>query len=230
MKKIYKNIILIFSLGILCSCLPDSSAQNEIKIIHANIGGQDLYIPKQYVSFRHTSIGPEAALLQAWYPGSAIVPGNTKELWQQGQWWKNVMILASKRGPKKITFDEWAHKSTEHFEATEIVENEYGLIHRTQPKGANQDAYDLWTEEKNGEILSYITCSEKMTEISVPQCSQFMYWKDRLWLKIDYDARLLPEWKTIQNNIELMFISFEDHESSKEFAMRKLMEKNHAQP
>lgn len=221
-RMIYRKLILIFVLGVLCGCLP--SEQSEPEIIHAKLGTYELYIPKAYVKFRHTSIGNESALLQAWYPGSAIVPGDSSiELSKQGVWWKNVRILASKRN-STIPFDEFARKSTKYLDATEIVANEYGLIHYKQPAGYVQDKYDVWFEKVNGEIVSYITCTEQLTSTSVPQCSHEIFVDSKLWLKVSYDRRLLPEWKLIKTNVEDMFKSFQTPRSAREFIHLRMQE------
>lgn len=202
---------------ILTGCLPDGGRGGvSTEIVEAKIGDQVYYIPKAYLNFQHTSVGPDGFLLQAFYPGSAIVPGDVNELWKQDEWWKNVRILASKRH-SPISFDEFAQSSTAYLKASEIVGNEYGLIHQKQPEGVAQDQLDIWFEKKDQQIVSYVTCSEHLIENDFPQCSHDLFIGSKLWLKVTYDKRLLPKWKTVQNDVEEMLDSFQSPGTAREF-------------
>ena len=187
--------VLFFFVG---SCGEAQTSQ----IRHAKLGQTDLYIPSEYLKFRHTSIGPEAILIQAWYPGSAIVPSNDiNDLFKQGLWWKQVRVLLLLRRDANIDFDESSKKSTKHLHATALVGDEGGLMHYTQPPGAVQDLYDLWLEyNPEGKIISRTTCSEKIIKLDRPQCEMTLLFNKDISLGIAFDKKLLPEWKTIKNN------------------------------
>lgn len=219
-----KYSILLFCFFI-CGCLPDEAQNYEI--INAKLGDVTLYIPKEYVKFRHTSIGTESALLQAWYPGAAPVPGDdSTELWKQGIWWKNVMILVSMRHDTTIPFDKGTKSSIKYLRATEFAGDEYGLQHYTQaPDDHNQDLYDVWLEKDNDFIISRITCTEKISELSKPNCTHYFFWND-LSAKITFDRRFLSDWKTINQNVTSMLESFQSPESAQTFLRTQFENQN----
>lgn len=219
--KLCSFIILIFTFT-LAACDQGDKAQ----IYHAKIGEHDVYIPREYVRFGTTSIGTEAALLQTWYPGGAIVPGKLEDLWKKGENWKSVRVLINDLILDQ-SFDEFSKKSTPIFNATELVENQYGLVHMTQPQGKVKDHWDIWYEKEDGKNISYITCTEKITQTSVPQCMHNFFMSPGFSVTITYDKKLLPEWKTIQANVKSMVDSFRDPETSKESILERLQERNH---
>lgn len=228
-EKIFGALLCLFTAACVVFFLQPSQAKVvEPEIVHTKLGNSDLYIPKPYLRFGHTSIGPESILMQAWYPGSDVVPGqgdNLAELWQQGEGWKSVRILMSKKD-SSISFDEFFEKSTGYLEATELVGLEYGLIHKTQPQGAVKDKYDVWHDEKDGKILSHITCSEKITPTSRPQCSQFLFISPDVWMMISYHKELLPEWRTVQENVISLWKSFSSEKNSREFISARMRAEN----
>lgn len=207
-------LVIIVVAGGLLLISHRPSVPPEPELIHAKIGASELYIPKEYLKFRHTGVGAKSALLQAWYPGSAIAPGSSSlDLAKEGVWWKNISILVNER-LSDISFDNFARKSTEYLDATELVGDEYGMMHYTQPKGFVQDKYDVWLE-KNGELItSYITCSERLIESDIPQCTHKFFLDGGLRISISYDRRFLPEWKIIKSNVEDMFDSFRSREAA----------------
>ena len=213
-NKPMKKFLLTFCL-LLTACWPEPKPDYEV--VHARFGQVDLYIPKEYVKFRHTSIGTDSMLLQAWYPGAAPVPSNdSTELLKQGVWWKNVRILISLRPDESIPFAEATQGTLRFLKATEFVGNEFGLVHYTQPHNGNKDLYDVWLERSNGSISSRITCLDKLAEIDKPNCKHYFF-RGPFSLSVSYDRSLLPEWKTISRNVQGLFDSFHSPEESKEF-------------
>lgn len=215
-----RHILSILCIGLffsayLTACKP--SAHDEPEIVHARLGDQDLYIPKEYLKFRHTSVGTESALIQAWYPGSAVAPGNdSAELWKQGVWWKNVRILINYyKDPASV--EKLAESRMAHLKASYETGSEYGLIHYEQPEGSVKDHHDIWLEKQDKEILSFITCSEKLVESDFPQCRQYIKIRRTIWINATYDRRFLPEWKMIKQNIESMFESFRNEDTARDF-------------
>ncbi len=215
------NFLKIFL--ILCVCVLGGCERQEVYIRHANFGGHDLYIPSDYV-VGVGSIGTEAALLQAWYPGAAIVPGRMENQIDRGEYWKSVRILINYlRLPQ--SFDEFSKKTESSYKATEFVAEEYGLTHMTQPAGGNKDTKDVWYEKKGDEVASRITCTERILKTDVPQCRHSFFMASDLVIDINYEKKLLPEWKTIKTNVESMIESFRSSETSKEFILQRRQEK-----
>jgi hypothetical protein len=203
----------------LLSCLPFKAKEPEI--IHARLGQHELFIPKAYVGFRHTSVGNESALLVTWYPGSDIPPGNNGgELLRQGIWWKHVQILITANSAS-LDFDTVAKKSIDHLKATEFAGNEYGLAHYEQKSIPKNDKRDVWFELKEGKITAYITCSDVIGGPPVPHCSLYQS-IGPLRFEASFNRRLLPEWSTIRQNILEMIESFWSEESSINYVSERL--------
>ena len=222
------TVILVVAIGFSVPQLIKTNRGSSPQIIQARLGNVDLYIPKDYVRFGHTSIGTESALIQAWYPGATPVPGkgdNSTELWRQGLWGNNIRILLHSNPNIPLWENDRILKSLERLNATLMVGQEYGLLHKTQPEGKVQDAYDVWLEMNGNKIISYITCSDEWDrEWYYPQCSHYIElgYQDagkRVRAHISYDRRLLPEWKTIKDNVGAMFESFESQDTAKEFIL-----------
>ncbi len=219
-EKSAKVVLAIVLCGLLVSCLP--SKEKSSQIVHANLGGHDIYIPKDYLKFGHTSVGNESALLQAWYPGAAIPPGrDAAKLLKERIWWKNIMILISVIKPK-LPFSVTAPESVKYLKATELVGKEYGLIHMTQPEGGIKDNYDVWFEMRDNEVQSYITCSEKLGQKHYPQCNHWLRIEQNFSIQISYNRDLLPEWKKISDNVKSMFESFQSAETASEFLQKQI--------
>ena len=228
-QKIFKVGLTIFlglvALGIgslITSCRPSA----EPIIVHARLGQTDFYIPKAYLDFGHTSAGPESALMQAWYPGSAIVPEKSQmDLVKEGVWWKNVRILFGTLPNTAPSFDHVARTMIGHFNATRFVTEEYGLQHYAPPPEPGKDSYDVWIEVEQGQIRSYITCTEKDSEVSVPKCAYHARYKEKFSLKISFDRRVLSEWKLIKTNVNEMLESFHSLQTSSDY-IKKISKQN----
>ena len=136
----------------------------------------------------YTSVGEKSGLLQAWYPGDKIVPGNPDDLWKHGQWSNNVRILFT--WSESTTFDKWIEADIKLQKAFQIVGNEYGLVHRTQPDGYVKDHDDLWIEDSKNETKAMIACSD--VEVSrVPQCKHY-FDLDHYGFTVSYPLRIGP--------------------------------------
>ena len=199
---------------ILISCRPESSP-----VTHAAVGNQNFFIPKEYLDFGHTSAGPESALLQAWYPGSYFVPDEPQmDLVKKKLWRKQVRILFGVLPETAPPFDTVARKMQGHFKSDDFIGHEYGLSHYIND-APNKARNVLWQEtDKNGSILSYITCSEKDSEISVPQCQYHGRFNQKYSLKISYHRDFLPEWRTIRYNVTAMMNTLNNPESAIAYA------------
>lgn len=213
-KCIFLFIALLISVTLL-SCLPAKAREPEI--VHATIGSHDLFIPRAYLDFAHTSIGLDSALLQTWYPGNAIPPSNSSlELAKQGIWWKNIRILISEANPD-IPFDSVARKLTSYLKADKYIASEFGLQHYTHKESYGPNSRGLWLEQKDGVINSYITCTEILSSNNSSKCSYWARIENRLSVKASFDRRLLPEWQLIRGNIESLIQSFQSPYSAIEY-------------
>lgn len=219
------NFFLIACVIVAAACVP--SADSEPGIIHAKLGNHDLYIPEPYLKFRHTSVGEDSVLLQAWYPGSGIAPGDSSiDLAKEGIWWRQVRILMNyHHHPASV--ETLLDSQIQHLKAFEVVGIEHDLVHRRQPDGHIQDHRDVWVEEKDGRPDSFITCSERLIATDYPQCKHYILTSENIWLGVSYDRRFLPKWQLIKKNVEEMFESFQSPDTAKEFIGLRFSEMSH---
>jgi len=115
-----------------------------------------------------------------------------------------VLILSQK---DMRPLEEVAEERKEFLQVKSVATDTEGLNFFKQPENASNDSGDLYTEEKEGRLLSYIACSKEITSISVPQCVQSRFYKN-LSLQITYDKRLLPEWKSMDDKTTDLIDSF----------------------
>ncbi|WP_143056933.1 hypothetical protein [Nitrosomonas marina] len=226
-RLIYASQIVfkVIVLGLLIGCEPqidEKACTKNIELTHAVLNQHSLYIPLEYLKFIHTSVGNESALLQTWYPGGNIVPNGTPlEFIKEDVWWKNIRVLiTSKRSA--IPFGEFAQKTITHLEATELVGNEYGLIHYKQPENEVQDHSDVWVEKNEKNTVSYIICSEHITKNDRPQCENHFFMNEKFWIKISYSRKLLSDWKNLKDNVINMIDSFEKPDTAQFFLANQI--------
>ena len=237
MRKISKIILLAFGIIFIAgggyyalnqpSNIEHPQGQKtslEVELVESNIAGQLFYIPKPYLDFGHTSVGEKSALIQAFYPGSHPVPGDPKKLWEEGEWDKNVRILFTQTGELQ-TIEPLIEKALRRFYYEEYMNTEslkravypsqptetiYGLAHYpATPK----DFKDIYLAEDEKGSKSFIRCSAKLTEKSVPQCAHnFIF--ENFRFKVSYDKGLLPLWAIIQDNTLQLYESFKAPDSA----------------
>ncbi len=227
--KFFVGLALILVIGIIYLTIHqgrNNNADKNVSVVTGNLGPHFLFVPYAYLHPLSKSIGPESILLQTFYPGDAVVPGKPEGLWKKGEWWKNVRVLGTYHPNSKITFNDLTLVMIKHHKATEIVGEEYGLVHQKQPLGEVQDKWDMWLEREEDKYVSYITCSEKIIETDVPQCSQRLQLVPKLTLEISYDKRLLPHWRTIEYAVISMFNSFKSKEEAHTFFLKRISEKD----
>lgn len=223
--KNLKGVLFGFLVVLLLSgCLPEESspAQSEkIEIREGMIGGRKYYVPDAYLFPLTKEIGPEAMLLQIHYPTYAPLFETTDEMWKKGELWKSFRVLVTYMPSPKKAFHEHAIEMTKGKAATETVGVEYGLIHKTQRQDPNTPSLwqldDVWFEEKNGKYVSYTTCSERKTEMSVPICKLFFRLTSHLSMRITFNKQLLPDWHDIKGNAIGLYESFRSAETAQEF-------------
>lgn len=208
---------IVFAIGLLTACLPSNDKLQEVT--HYRIGRYDLYIPYAYVQFHWTSIGigSPSGLIQAYYPGSAPVMDDPNALYKRDLWQKNVRILFSDLSRYPDFDPEKGLAGAVHlFKASNVVGEQYGLSHQTQPDDIKNDWDELWIERKNGHLISYISCRKEYAEGVVPYCAHH-FWDNRFDYKVSYDKRLLPEWRLIRENVLALMGSFESEEAARAF-------------
>lgn len=231
-KVMAMRIIFLVLCVFLSACLPEKKNRldvNKIEIIEGKVSNQEYFIPEPYFYPGSHRFIDNDVLLLTMYPNFLPLDKAPKDYWKEGSWWRNIIILISSRQNPTILFDEAARKSTQHLHATVFVGEDYGLYHFTQSENSNRDAYDVWFEKSDNQIVSYITCGEKVIKEDIPQCSHWFLLNENLSLKIDYDRRFLPKWKIIEGNVKKMIESFGSPKAAKEF-LRQRTELSQAQP
>tara|TARA_R110000772_G_scaffold58608_1_gene132903 strand:- start:611 stop:1318 length:708 start_codon:yes stop_codon:yes gene_type:complete len=207
------NKILLFCHGLLISalllaCDVNVGQTKQVEITEYIIGSEKLYIPNVYTKTKGTSVGKESGFIQTFFPGSTPIPGDPQELWEQGEWHKNINILFRQADPTKA---QAVLKG--QIDLTKSYENagsEYELEHRTQTKD-EWFRNDIWIEDE--EVGSFISCAEKQYEPSNPQCTHYLFSGD-YFLKITYSKKFLPDWKLIKTNALALFDSFKSREAA----------------
>ncbi|MCB1783392.1 MAG: hypothetical protein KDI13_05300 [Alphaproteobacteria bacterium] len=203
-KKKYLFIIAqcIFFIS---ACTPQGTKNSaDIKIIETIVNGENLYIPHAYLKFGYTSVGDKSGFLQAYYPGSSPVPGDPKELFKQGEWYKNVRILFTnypKPNPQGVLQNNIETQKTD-----KTIGEEYGLVHLTQSDQDQAFHRDIWVDSFDDG--SFIRCSKKTDADDPVQICEHLFNIGQTSLSISYDKRLLPEWKLIKKNVWAMYESF----------------------
>lgn len=207
-------IVIVF---LSTACIP-SNAETQ-KITPYRVGQHDLYVPDAYVRFAWTSVGVggPSGLLQAYFPGSAPVLEEPKDLVQRGLWHKNIRILFS-NAVSNPDFDpeKGLAAVARLFKADKVMGERYGLTHQTQSDEAKSYWDDLWVERDDEELLSYVNCSKNYADEVVPHCEHH-FWDERFVYKVTYDKRLLPEWRLIRENVVALMASFRSEESARVF-------------
>ncbi|MGB3540074.1 MAG: hypothetical protein WBA42_18120 [Mesorhizobium sp.] len=194
-----------------CSKEVQENKESEVALVVANLGGTNLYIPRPYLDAPNTGIDPKSILLQAWYPGDGLMPSDARARWRRLGWSKNVRILIHWDVPHS-SIKAWTAAAIKLQQATKAEGSEFGLLHMTQPSGAMQDHFEIWIEGSEAEPMSMISCADKQVARS-PQCIHYFN-IGAYEIQAHYDARLLPEWKTIQTHISHLFKSFNSSDTA----------------
>jgi|TARA_R110000772_G_scaffold111960_1_gene216071 hypothetical protein len=222
-------IFLFFGLAILAACIPsgddETKGKYEFVVNRYEIGEHVLHIPYAYTRFHLTSVGGESGLIQAYYPGSSPVIQGTENLRESGKYVNRVHILFTdlKRyqgfDPKKSL-----QGAVDHFAATELAGQEFGLTKLTQAKGVPNPDYkdELWIASEPSTEIVYISCS-KEARAPAPQCKHKFY-DDKFLYSVTYDKRQLKNWATIRDNVIELMHSFRSAEAAEEFVREKFYE------
>lgn len=213
----------------LLSCEPSETQKSAIQIVEGRIGGKTYYVPKLYLKLKTNNLSKDSIYIGVMYSSYTPILEAPNDLWKKKEWYRNLKILAHDM-KTPISFDTFAKGATAYLSATEVVGEEYGLIHQKQPEGYVQDHYDIWFEKIDNRYASYITCSEKLTESSVPQCNQNFFYKDRLHVEVTYNKVLLSKWKEIQENVTELFDSFESKQTAQKYLEQKLQNSSYQTP
>ena len=184
--------------------------------------GRMYYVPRIYEKMAWADTDRDQSIyLQVMYPHFSPLSQSPQKYWDEGTKYHYIIrILVSDKDPK-IPFETAIRTGMKSYEATELVGEEYGLWHYTQPEGKNQDSYDYWIEKNSDELISYITCSEILSERSVPQCRYFIP-NEKVYYIVSFDKRLLPHWSSIKKNTEEIYTSFASPEAALEFLNSRL--------
>lgn len=219
------RVFLVFvSVLFLSACLPQEEQDSgEIKIVVGEIGGREYFVPEAYFKFKNIPFAEESIYLQTMYPDFLPLTKRSLKYWEEGDWWRNVSVLAQYHPNSTLTTEDFVLNQVEFLKAFEFVGEEYGLLHKKQPKEYIQDHKDVWLEAHNGKIRSIVICSEKLIESDAPQCSQNYYLFPKLRLRITYDKKLLKNWREIDVSIRKLFKSFETSEAAQAFLQQQTL-------
>ena len=183
------------------------------------VGGDIYYVPKAYYRLPNNNITSEGMYLTTYYPGNAPVIQSPKALKERGLWHKNIRISAvSLTRYSRFTPEKALPAVMEFNIATNFVGEQYGLKYYTQPKGhrLENDRDEFWVESDKEPNVSYVACSKKVMKHQTPQCYHSFY-DSRFNYNVHFDKRLLPEWKTIQDNVLELMRSFESKETAQAY-------------
>lgn len=217
--SVFSLLIVVVFIFMINAVDKKLSADKLNRINHYKIGGQDFYIPQKYLNFSYTSAGGDSALIQMWYPGDMPVPGSSKELFQSGEWYKNVRLLFT--FPPKPNPAGSVQHSLKFNKADRKVGVEHGLVHYTQSNDHDRIfRRDVWVEED--EQGSQIECSKKTDEDDPVQLCSHYFYKNDVHFKVTYDQRLFPDWKHIKESVVELYDSFGSYKAA-ELYQQKIM-------
>jgi hypothetical protein len=216
----------------LTGCLPSKEKQlsaDTAKIVKGEIDGQTYYVPEVYfvpMASRMSDPKSFSIYVQVLYPEFSPILELTQNLWTRGESYRYIHILAKHNQGKK--FDHASEAAQTRLDAsirgrktTQVVGEEYGLLHQTQTPDGIQDFDDVWIEKIDDRIISHITCGEKILKTDVPQCVHWTYWGN-FFMEVYYDKRLLPEWKGVQEKARALFDSFKSEKTARAFLSERL--------
>jgi len=210
-NKIYFMALIL----IIASCDKYSTSQAEVSITKYKVGEISLFIPDAYTRTKSASVGRETGFLHTFYPGSNPIPGDPRELWENGEWYRNVNVVFTYQeiDRQKSVLDGFI--KSKH--ASENAGVKYGLEHFTQRNEEQWFYDDIWIEDKDSG--SFISCAEKQYDPANPQCTHYFY-KDKFRFRITYNKKFLPDWKLIKINVLEMFESFNSRETATVYVQR----------
>lgn len=212
----YVIIAVIF----LASCLPKKDHQidlEDVPIVEGQIGGENYFIPEAYFNRSGNRFADDDVLLQTMFPDFLPLSKSPKELWGEGHWWKNISILLKYYPNSNLSIEDFAKNKVNFLKTFEVVGDEYGLVHQAQPSGYIADHEDVWIEKKNDRVISIIVCSEHLIEKDFPQCRHSYYIQPKLRVTVDFDKRLLKDWRLIDLHVRNMLNSFSSPEAAKDY-------------
>lgn len=219
--------------------LLSEGTQDDYEIVQGTMGDWRVFVPRKYFVLNWLDPMKEENLyLLMRYPElTPIVRSEQMPMWKRGEWHKTIRVLASFKESNGKSQHELTVPMIDHLKAYQVVGEEHGLIHQTQPDGYVKDHWDVWLERDHntGQYLSYTTCTEMLTASSVPQCSHhFTYLvPSRIGrVKVSFDKRLLLQWREIRNDVVELFDSFSSPETARAFIYereRKASEKGRMQ-
>ena len=201
-----KKFLLIVSFILLAGCneqLSDVGEYHEIAIANKR-----LCIPSAYVNGSNdqsNSTIPSRVM----YPDFQPLTKSPQEYWGDGEWWRHVDFLISRIRTEK-PFSYSFQQTINVLRAYEVVGPEYdGLIHYTQPEDEVADRSDVWVEkDETDQVLSYLSCTDKLTPSDVPQCLYSLRYKT-FFISSSFNKKFLPHWKELRAGITQLIDSFE---------------------
>ncbi|MDY0096209.1 MAG: hypothetical protein RBT80_26230 [Candidatus Vecturithrix sp.] len=157
------------------------------------ISGREYCVPRSYLR-SGSDDASESLLLYLTFP--EMTPDQDNYYSHEDRYKKLKILIHPQKDMRPL---EEVVVERKRFLQVELVPSDTkGLTFFKQSEDSSNDGGDLYTEEKEGKLLSYISCGKVITNISVPQCVQSKFHQN-LSLQITYDKDLLQEWKSIED-------------------------------
>lgn len=213
-------VVALIALGGCKGRFPQTTS--DIDLVQGQLGTQTLFIPQAYFKRGMADFQGGTISMEMQQPEFIPLPKTQSQMWKDGEQTRYISILANEQRSLQ-DYSEYVEDRISFFQVYKTVESEYGLIHLTQPEGFVQDNSDMWVEREGERNISYITCSEKIAENSVPQCTHAIEVSNlsNIYIQIRYDKRNLPQWKRIEDGVLQAFESFKSPETARESLFAK---------
>jgi hypothetical protein len=184
--------------------------------VHVQLGGQDFLIPANYFNNGHPEYAKreQTAWIHAHWPDMS---GSTKESIEHrkeyvGQLNRLTILIHGSpvtvdRGEARLKiYRKWS--KSDDYKKFKNPQVRFGLVYHEsvleKPVGTIEDIY----VDDPDHPLTMITCTginEK--KIPYPSCDQYFDYRN-LRFEVNYAKKYLPEWKNIQNKVELLLNHF----------------------
>ena len=217
------KILVLFFMGLLCLPLISCGPPNSERIVEGEIHGRKFYVPYLYFVLPSFYISANQIYIRALHPKFEPMTIDKRTLYRQKRQ-KYLITIMFERPPKVISADASFRSMNEIYHVDTVVGEEYGLIHMAQSEEMYAHNHDIWLEKIDGEIVSYITCTESY-QANVPQC-RYRSTEGDYRLNFRFNKLMLPEWRAIRDNVLSLIDSFETPEKAKAFLDQAMIDEN----
>lgn len=191
----------------------DSQSEKN-KISQYDFGSQTLHIPDEFGQYERISVDETQGSFKVYFPGNVPLPAKISTLLKSGNAQYSISVLFSDLHHYPDTdLDRGARVLINQFDDALSKNEKYALILYSQPEKPLKSLDDVYIENVEGRIASYIVCRKAYDDTIIPQCVHYFI-ADNISYDVRYDKRLLPEWKKIQNNISSLVHGFKSNKIS----------------